>query len=94
MPLNSARCLIRSTTRSPPSLPTAPTTRTGFTMLWPSTLRKLRLSSRRGRRPCSVHRPKPIRPSVTAISRSLPSRAGWADSEPRAIMRGPGRRVR
>ena len=38
-------------------------------------------------------RPKPTRPSATAISRPLPSRAGWAGSEPPATMRGPGRRL-
>jgi len=36
--------------------------------------------------PRSVHRPKLIRPSATAISRSLPSTAGWLGSEPRATM--------
>jgi IS5 family transposase len=45
-------------------------------MMWPSTLRRLRLSCRRARPRCSVHRPAPIQPSVTAISRSLPSMAG------------------
>jgi IS5 family transposase len=33
-------------------------------------------------------------PSVTAISRSWPSTAGWAGRKPRAIMPGPGRRGR
>ena len=47
-------CSTRSTSRSPPSSRTAPTTRTGFTMLWPSILRKPRLSCRHGRRPCSA----------------------------------------
>ena len=40
---NSAPCSTRSTSRSPLSSPTAPTTRTGFTVLWPGTPRKPRL---------------------------------------------------
>ena len=52
------------------------------------------LSCHRARRPCSVHRPKPIQPSAIAISRPLPSRAGWVGKKPRATMRGRGRRVR
>ena len=54
MPPNSARCLTRSTSRSPPSSLTAPTTRIEFTMMWPSTPRRLRLSCRHVRRPFSV----------------------------------------
>ena len=52
------------------------------------------VSCRHGRRLCSVHRPKRTRPSVTAISRPLPGRAGWAGKKPRATMRGLGSRVR
>jgi hypothetical protein len=52
-------CSIRSRSRSPRSLPTAPTTRIAFTMLWPSTLRRLWLSCRRGRRPLTAPPLKP-----------------------------------
>jgi hypothetical protein len=38
--------------------------------------------------------PKPIQPSAIAISRPLPSRAGWVGKKPRATMREPERRVR
>ena len=65
-----------------------------FTMPWPNTPRKPRLLCRRARRLCSAPRPKPIRPSAIATSRSSPSRAAWAGSEPRATMRGLGQKER
>jgi hypothetical protein len=63
-------------------------------------IRALQLVAQYRRRPQSARAERymasgaSIQPSGTAISRSLPSRAGWAGSEPRAIMRGLGRRVR
>jgi hypothetical protein len=92
MPPNSASCLTRSRSRSPRSSWTEPMTRTVSAISAPNIPRRPRLSCRRARPQCPVHRPKPIQPSATAISRSLPSAVGWAGSEPRATMSGPAPR--
>ena len=86
--------LIRSRNRSLRLLPMAPTTRTMFTTPSPNILLRLWLSYRRVQRRFSAPRPKPTRPSATAIFRSLPSRVEWLGKKPRATMREPGPRAR